>query len=77
MDIVNNMVEKSGVLDTAGEGAVLGLRLIMTMLPIVILIIAVLIFRAKYKLTDEKLDEITTELEARHAAEEGSTSAEA
>ena len=41
----------------------------MTIIPIIILIIGLIVFKAKYKLTDERLDEITKELDARHAAE--------
>ena len=70
LNTVTEQVKNSGVLDTAGEGAVLGLRLIMTMVPILVLVIALVLFKAKYKLTDQKLDEINKELEARHAAED-------
>ncbi len=69
MESITETVKNSGVVDSADGGAVLGLRIVMTMVPIFVLIIAIVLFRAKYKLTDEKLDEITTELEARHAAE--------
>ena len=37
----------------------------MTLTPIFVLIIALLIFKAKYILTDKKLDEITKELKSR------------
>ena len=39
-----------------------GLRMIMTILPIVLLVIAVLYFRRNYKLTDERLEEINKQL---------------
>ncbi len=76
MESITETVKKSGVVDSADGGAVLGLRIVMTMVPIFVLIIALVLFRAKYKLTDEKLSEINAELDARHAAE-GNNSAEA
>ena len=64
------------VYQRASDASCMGLRMCMTLIPIVILIIGLIVFKAKYKLTDEKLDEITAELDARHAAE-GNKSAEA
>ncbi len=58
MDNVGNMA-------TIGDESVVGLRLVMTLGPTVLLIIAVLIFRAKYILTDQKLMEIAKELSSR------------
>ena len=52
----NNVVEK------IYSSAVTGLRMVMTLAPIVVLIIALLVFKAKYKLTDEKLEEISREI---------------
>ncbi|MBQ6229565.1 MAG: MFS transporter [Eubacterium sp.] len=52
----NNVVEK------IDSSAVTGLRMVMTLAPIVVLIIALLVFKAKYKLTDEKLEEISREI---------------
>jgi Na+/melibiose symporter-like transporter len=52
----NNVVEK------IDSGAVTGLRMVMTLAPIVVLIIALLVFKSKYKLTDEKLEEISKEI---------------
>ena len=52
----NNVVEK------IDSGAVTGLRMVMTLAPIVVLIIALLVFKAKYKLTDEKLEEISEKI---------------
>ncbi len=52
----NNVVEK------IDSGAVTGLRMVMTLAPIVVLIIALLVFKSKYKLTDEKLEEISREI---------------
>ena len=58
-DIKNNVVE------TIDTSAVLGLRMIMTIVPIIVLIAALFVFKAKYRLTDEKLEEITAELSDR------------
>ncbi len=64
------------VYQRASESSCLGLRMSMTVIPIIIIIIAMIVFKTKYKLTDEKLDEINKELEARKAAA-GENSAEA
>ncbi|MBD5483856.1 MAG: sugar:sodium symporter [Lachnospiraceae bacterium] len=45
------------------ENSVLGLRMTMTILPIVVLFIGVLVFKKKYVLSDEKLAEISKKLE--------------
>ena len=55
-DLKNNVVEK------IDSSAVTGLRMVMTMTPIFVLIVALIVFRAKYKLTDEKLEEISNEI---------------
>ena len=49
----------------AGASSVAVLRMTMTVLPIAGLLIAVFIFTRKYMLTDEKLREITEELQRR------------
>lgn len=48
---------------TVSGSARIGLRMSMTLIPIFVLIIAVIIFRRHYILTDEKLNEIKKELE--------------
>lgn len=48
---------------TVSGSARIGLRMSMTIIPIFVLIIAVIIFRRHYILTDEKLNEIKKELE--------------
>ncbi len=64
------MVRKMEELIT-GSGAVIdnmsviGLRLVMTLTPIFVLVVAMLLFRRKYILNDKKLEEITAELKAR------------
>ena len=40
----------------------IGLRMIMTILPVILLLVAILYFRKNYKLTDEKLEEINNQL---------------
>ena len=55
-DLKNNVVEK------IDSGAVTGLRMVMTLTPIFVLIVALLVFKAKYKLTDEKLEEISEKI---------------
>ena len=37
----------------------------MTLAPIIVLVVALLIFKAKYILTDKKLEEISSELKSR------------
>ena len=44
----------------------MGLRLSMTLIPIAVLLVGGLVFKKHYILTDEKMNEITTEIEARH-----------
>ncbi len=56
---------KNNVVETIDTSAVFGLRMVMTLTPIFVLVIALLIFKAKYILTDKKLDEITKELKLR------------
>ena len=61
-DIKNNVVE------TIDTSAVVGLRMVMTLVPVIVLVCAILLFKAKYKLTDEKLEEISAELADRKGA---------
>ena len=56
---------RNSVVETIDTSAVFGLRMVMTLTPIFVLVIALLIFKAKYILTDKKLEEITRELKAR------------
>ncbi len=56
---------KAETITEISAGSRLGLRLSMTILPIVVLLIGALIFKTKYTLTDEKLDEINAELSKR------------
>ena len=45
----------------------MGLRMVMTIIPIFVLILGVLIFKRKFILNDEKVEEISSELKARKA----------
>ena len=63
MEKVSNL--KNNVVETIDTGAVFGLRMVMTLAPIVILVIALMIFKKKYILTDKKIEEISAELKAR------------
>ena len=58
---------RNGVVETISSNSVIGLRLVMTLTPIVVLVVAVLIFKSRYILTDKKLGEIITELKSREA----------
>ena len=57
-----NKIANSGVLASIDNSSVIGLRMIMTIGPTVVLVIALLFFKAKYILNDEKLQEISMEL---------------
>ncbi len=67
LDVLMNKVSsiRNSVVETIDTSAVFGLRMVMTLTPIFVLVIALLIFKAKYILTDKKLEEITRELKAR------------
>ncbi|MDD6195117.1 MAG: glycoside-pentoside-hexuronide (GPH):cation symporter [Lachnospiraceae bacterium] len=59
--------DETGVLSTLDGGQRLGLRGCMTIIPIVVLIIGYIVYKKKYILTDEKLEEITDELNSKRA----------
>lgn len=54
--------------DTISNNSVVGLRLSMTIVPVLVLLIAIFVFRKKYILTDEKLAEISGRLEEQRKA---------
>jgi Na+/melibiose symporter-like transporter len=56
---------RNNVVETIDTSALVGLRLVMTLAPIVVLVIALFIFKSKYILTDKKLEEIASELKTR------------
>lgn len=70
-----NHIQKGGT--EAGDAAVVidqaartGLRLSMTVIPIILMVVAILIFAKKFILTEEKVAEITEELHAKRQAQE-------
>lgn len=46
------------------QSSVVGLRMTMTVLPVIVLLIAVIYFRKKYRLTEEKVEEIAEKIKA-------------
>ncbi len=63
LSIFNISEDTSEAVATAvGSSSLIGLRATMSVVPIVGMIIAVLVFRTKYMLTDEKLKEISAKL---------------
>lgn len=67
LTVFNIQKDETGVLSELSDGQRLGLRGCMTIIPIVVLIIGYLVYKKNYKLTDEKLEEITQELEQKRA----------
>lgn len=57
----------AAVTQTESVSSIMGLRMTMTILPIIGLLIAIFIFAKRYILTDEKLAEITAELKGRRS----------
>ncbi len=55
---------------SAAAGSVVGLRMTMTVIPIIGLLIAVFFFRKKYKLTEEKIQEIEARIKERRQKEQ-------
>ncbi len=51
--------DEEGMLSVLSSSQKMGLRMSMTILPIVVLIIGYVVYRKNYKLTDEKMEEIT------------------
>jgi melibiose permease len=64
-------ISKDTETEVAGEiaqGSRMGLRMSMTIIPIIVLAFGLVVFTRKYILTDEKLAEISAELETRRKA---------
>ncbi len=53
---------------TIDSSSVTGLRLVMTLTPVIVLAVGMYIHRTRYILTDKKLEEITAELNKRHSS---------
>jgi len=64
-DTVEAIVTKGATIVSNND--IVGLRLTMTLAPIFVLVVAFIIFKKKYILTDEKLEEISKELAAKKA----------
>ncbi len=57
--------DESGVLSTLADSQRIGLRGCMTVLPMIVLVVGYIVYKKKYILTDEKLSEISKELESK------------
>jgi Na+/melibiose symporter-like transporter len=64
--VIDNIRESGGI--SVSGGSILGLRFVMTVLPMIVLVIALFIFKARYSLNDEKLAEITAKIKERRDA---------
>ncbi len=64
--MIENLRESSAV--SVSGGSIIGLRFVMTVLPMIVLVIALFIFKARYSLNDEKLAEITAKIKERRDA---------
>lgn len=60
--------ETAAVLTAIDTQSRMGLRMCMTLIPIAVLIVGLVVFKKKYILTDEKLEEITNEIQTRNSA---------
>jgi melibiose permease len=58
--------DEEAAVTTIAAGSRMGLRMCMTLIPIVVLIVGLLVFKKHYILTDEKLEEISKELKEKH-----------
>ena len=63
--VANSSAKFSDGAALAAQSSVIGLRMTMTVLPIIGLVIALFYFRKKFLLTQEKVDELTRELKER------------
>ena len=62
--------DEVGPIAEQSAGTLLGLRLMMTILPMIVLVVALLLFRRKFKLTDERVTEIAEELKLKEHSNE-------
>ena len=63
--VFNINSDKNAEAVSVSETSSLGLRLSMTLIPIVVLLVGFVVFRKKYILSDDRMDEITAELAKR------------
>lgn len=62
--------DEVGPIAERSAGTLLGLCLMMTILPMIVLVVALLLFRRKFKLTDERVTEIAEELKLKEHSNE-------
>ncbi len=62
--------DEAGPIAEQSAETLLGLRLMMTILPMIVLVVALLLFRKKFKLTDERVTEIAEELKLKEHSNE-------
>jgi melibiose permease len=55
---------------TVAQSSKIGLRMTMTIIPVLGLLVAIIWFKRKYILTDEKLAQISEEIKTRHSGQE-------
>lgn len=65
----NDTSDTSAVVSDVANTSVVGLRMTMTVIPIIVLLVAVFVFHKKYTLTDEKVKEIAEKVKARQTAD--------
>lgn len=66
---VCNLSDDTEAVAAAANSSVVGLRMTMTVIPIIGLLIAVVLFRKKFILTEEKVEEIAAKVKERRAEE--------
>ena len=64
---VFNLSNDTEEVASAAVSSVVGLRMTMTVIPIIVLLIAVFVFRQKFILTEEKVEEIAAQIKERRA----------
>lgn len=62
-DYMNGIIENGALV--VSNNSVVGLRLVMTLLPVLVLILAFIVFKKRYTLTDARLADISEQLAAR------------
>lgn len=65
LTIFNISSDENAIVQIASDSSRFGLRMCITIIPMILLVVAFFVFKLNYKLTDEKLAEITAELEAK------------
>ena len=59
--------DETGPVAVQSAGTLMGLRLLMTVLPMIVLAVALVLFRKKFTLTDRRVEEIGRELRTKEA----------